>query len=190
MIAGMIGLILTNGLGFFWPGPLLQVTLTDGTVLLGEVDGREGIPAPGTPEHLKRFRMQLKLGNRDLTGTDFRWVDEDCDHAAASIPPDACTSSVANTVRFIGRAVKLARRRTRDRHRQRGRARRPCRRWSTRRTTIATPSAQIERDSSGRRELSHRAGAARGPAPRARAAHAAARCRRPLRRRPPRAPRL
>lgn len=76
LIAGMIGLILTNGLGFFWPGPLVQLTLQDGTRLLGEVTAREGIPQPGTPEHLKHFRIQLKLGNRDLTGTDFRWVDE------------------------------------------------------------------------------------------------------------------
>ena len=31
LIGGMIGLILTNGLGFFWPGPVEQVTLRDGT---------------------------------------------------------------------------------------------------------------------------------------------------------------
>jgi phosphate transport system permease protein len=76
MIIGMIALILTNGLGFFWPGPLVQLTLTDGTVLLGEVTAREPIPKPGTPEHLKASRLQLKLGNRDLTGSDFQWIDE------------------------------------------------------------------------------------------------------------------
>ncbi len=37
MITGMIGLILVNGLGFFWPRPLTRVTLKDGTVLLGEI---------------------------------------------------------------------------------------------------------------------------------------------------------
>jgi phosphate transport system permease protein len=77
MIGGMIALILTNGLGFFWPGPLEQLTLADGTKVLGELSGREPIPAPGTPQHHKHFRVQLKLGNRDLTGTDFRWMDED-----------------------------------------------------------------------------------------------------------------
>ena len=39
MIGAMIGLILSNGLGFFWPGDLVQLTLHDGTVLLGEVVG-------------------------------------------------------------------------------------------------------------------------------------------------------
>ena len=76
LIAGMIALILTNGLGFFWPGALVRLTLQDNTVLLGEVTAREAIPRPGTPEHLQQFRVQLKLGNRDLTGTDFRWVDD------------------------------------------------------------------------------------------------------------------
>ena len=52
MITGMIGLILVNGLGFFWPGPLTRITLNDGTILLGQIAAREGIPQPGTPEHL------------------------------------------------------------------------------------------------------------------------------------------
>ena len=32
---------------------------------------------PGTPEHNKRHRLQLKVGNRDLLGFDFKWIDED-----------------------------------------------------------------------------------------------------------------
>jgi phosphate transport system permease protein len=76
MIAGMIVLILVNGLGFFWPRPIERVTLSDGTILQGEVVNREAIPRPGTPEHLRRHRIQIKTGNRDLTGVDFQWVDE------------------------------------------------------------------------------------------------------------------
>jgi phosphate transport system permease protein len=75
MIAGMIGLILVNGLGFFWPGSLVKVTLRDGDVLMGEVVAREAIPDqadPLKPQH----RIQLKVGNRDITGVDFRWIDE------------------------------------------------------------------------------------------------------------------
>ncbi|MEO6221641.1 MAG: phosphate ABC transporter permease PstA [Vicinamibacterales bacterium] len=106
MIAGMISLILANGLGFFWPKALTEVTLTDGTVLMGEVTNREAIPRPGTPDHLKHFRVQLKLGNRDLTGADFRWVDEDSIQARR-YPTDALYIERREYGPFIGRAVTL-----------------------------------------------------------------------------------
>jgi phosphate transport system permease protein len=37
---------------------------------------REPIPDPGTARHGQRHRLQLKLGNRDLLGYDFKWIDE------------------------------------------------------------------------------------------------------------------
>jgi phosphate transport system permease protein len=76
MILGLITVILTNGLGFFWPSPLEKIVLKDGSVWLGEVTAREPIPHPGTPEHNKHHRVQLKVGNRDLLGFDFKWIDE------------------------------------------------------------------------------------------------------------------
>jgi phosphate transport system permease protein len=88
MIAGLILVILANGLSFFWPKPLEQVTLKDGTILLGELMGREAIPTPGEAEQSVKHRIQLRLGNRDLSGTDFRWVDE-AEIAARDAPRDA-----------------------------------------------------------------------------------------------------
>jgi len=76
MIGGLLIVILANGLGFFWPSPLVQVTLKDGGVFLGEIANREPIPNPGHPDHLQKHRLQLKLGNRDLLGYDFKWIDE------------------------------------------------------------------------------------------------------------------
>ena len=75
MITGMIVLILVNGLGFFWPRPLVQLTLRDGEVVLGEVVNREPLPV-AMRKNAGDHRIQLKLGNRDITGTDFKWVDE------------------------------------------------------------------------------------------------------------------
>jgi phosphate transport system permease protein len=106
LIAGMIALILTNGLGFFWPGALVRVTLQDNTVLLGEVTAREPIPQPGTPEHLKHFRIQLKLGNRDLSGTDFRWVEEAA-IARREYPSDAIYVERREYGPFIGTPVAV-----------------------------------------------------------------------------------
>jgi len=76
MIGGLVAVILTNGLSFFWPQPLELFTLKDGSVVMGEVVNREAIPNPGHPDHLTKHRIQLRVGNRDLYGIDFRWLDE------------------------------------------------------------------------------------------------------------------
>lgn len=77
MILGMLVVILTNGLGIFWPAPIEQVALKDGSLLAGELTQRQVIPDPDNPDHQKKHRVQFKVGNRDLYGIDFRWVDED-----------------------------------------------------------------------------------------------------------------
>jgi phosphate transport system permease protein len=71
LVAGLIGLILYNGLGFFWPRDVLRVVLTDGKTLTGQVVERE--PVPGA---VGQYRIKLKVANRDLYGADFVWVDE------------------------------------------------------------------------------------------------------------------
>jgi phosphate transport system permease protein len=71
MVAGLIALIVVNGLGFFWPEGVVRLTLQDGKSVTGQIVEREGIPGkPG--EH----RVKMKVGNRDLYGADFVWVDE------------------------------------------------------------------------------------------------------------------
>ena len=77
MVAGLVLLVMANGLGFFWPSPVVRFTLSDGTVVMGQVTDREAIPTPGAPPGTPvQHRLQLKVGNRDLYGTDFVWVDE------------------------------------------------------------------------------------------------------------------
>jgi phosphate transport system permease protein len=106
MIGGMIALILTSGLGFFWPGRMVELTLKNGTVLLGEMSGREIIPTPGAPEQLPRFRIQLKLGNRDLFDADYRWVDED-EIVSRAWPSDAVYIERREYGPLLGRLVKV-----------------------------------------------------------------------------------
>jgi len=66
----LVVVVMINGLGVFWPSRLHQLTLNDGSNLLGEEVKREPLPE-GAGE-----RVQMKIGNRDLYGLDFRWVDE------------------------------------------------------------------------------------------------------------------
>jgi phosphate transport system permease protein len=71
MVAGLVALILYNGLGFFWPSNILRATLTDGTAMTGQLAERE--PVPG---QAGAYRIKMKVGNRDIYGADFQWVDE------------------------------------------------------------------------------------------------------------------
>ena len=71
LVAGLIGLILYNGLGFFWPRDVLRATLADGKTLTGQIVEREAVPGPAG-----QHRIKLKVANRDLYGADFQWVDE------------------------------------------------------------------------------------------------------------------
>ena len=78
MVGGVLVLIMINGLGFFWPHALLEMQLTDGTRVLGELKNEEVIPDSVTPDFPEgTTRVRLKIGNRDLYGLDFRWVDRE-----------------------------------------------------------------------------------------------------------------
>jgi phosphate transport system permease protein len=78
MVAGLVLLVLVNGLGFFWPKDIVLLTLTDGKQVMGQVMEQEAIPQPGAPAGtLPKYRIKIKQGNRDLYGADFVWVDED-----------------------------------------------------------------------------------------------------------------
>ena len=145
----MIALILANGLGFFWPRPVALVTLKDGSVLMGEIVRRgRRFRRPARPSTSQQRRLQLKLGNRDLTGVDFKWVDED-DIDRTEYPADAVYVERREYGPFIGRAVTTGRRRTRAGRRRRRGDRRRCRPWSRRRPRIARRFTALERDEIG-----------------------------------------
>jgi phosphate transport system permease protein len=89
MVVGLLVLIMVNGLGFFWPAAIIEVTLRDGTHLLGQMAGRETIPHSANPAQPEgKSRIRLKIGNRDLYGLDFKWVDQD-KIVSQSFPPEA-----------------------------------------------------------------------------------------------------
>lgn len=78
MIAGLMYLIAAKGLGFFWPSDLAEVKLKDGSVFLGEITSHEKAKLHNSEgEDIFVERTQLKIGNRDLYGLDFKWIDDD-----------------------------------------------------------------------------------------------------------------
>jgi phosphate transport system permease protein len=76
MITGLLALVAWNGASAFLVKPITLLTLDDGTRVLGEIHTREEIPDPETGRHSGAMRIRLRTGNRDVTGADFRWVDE------------------------------------------------------------------------------------------------------------------
>ncbi len=74
IVIGFLGLIFAKGAVHFWPAPLAQLHLKNGSSYLGPQMEAEMIahyagPGPDT-------RRLLKIGNRDVYGLDFRWFDD------------------------------------------------------------------------------------------------------------------
>ena len=89
MVLGLLLLIMLNGLGYFWPGGIVELTLEDGSHVMGERAGEELIPNSVSAAHPQgKHRLRLKIGNRELYGLDFKWVNED-QIASRGFPRDA-----------------------------------------------------------------------------------------------------
>lgn len=87
MTIGLLAVIAVRGLGHFWPADLIQASYNvpgqPAHVVVGEVVQQEevprarlrgaGLPVPDDgPEFMTR--ELIKVGNRDLNGSDFTWV--------------------------------------------------------------------------------------------------------------------
>jgi phosphate transport system permease protein len=101
MVVGLIGIILFNAFGFFWPVEVVRLTLRDDKTLVGPVVERERIP--GTSG---QYRIKVKVGNRDLYGADFVWVDE-AQIARRERPPDVAVIQRTEWGQLIGTVTAL-----------------------------------------------------------------------------------
>ena len=85
-VVGLLLLITVRGLGHFWPHSLLQADYVlegrEPIRVIGEITQEEDIPteqlrSAGYPVDESRdfmTRYMIKTGNRDVLGSDFRWV--------------------------------------------------------------------------------------------------------------------
>ena len=88
MVFGLLLLIGLRGLGFFWPADVLEVKYqqspTEVVTLVGEIQSTETVNAERVrdaggvvPEGADSVtRVLLKVGNRDISGLDFRWINQ------------------------------------------------------------------------------------------------------------------
>jgi phosphate transport system permease protein len=88
MIVGLILVVAPRALAALWPDRLVEITLADGKKYVVAVLAREPIPAAAESAASPGSRIQVRLGNRDIYGLDFRWVPE-AQVVSRRSPPDA-----------------------------------------------------------------------------------------------------
>jgi phosphate transport system permease protein len=76
LVIAIMALLAYNGLSYFWQKDLIELDLKDGRHILGEVWSQERSAAEtGTRAAAAIDRVRLKIGNRDVNGLDFVWID-------------------------------------------------------------------------------------------------------------------
>jgi phosphate transport system permease protein len=102
LIFGLIALVSFHGFAHFWQREVESLELLSGERVMGEVLERE-LEGAG---HVARFR--LKTGNREVTGLDFRWIDER-EIVGRDRPEEALLLERLEWGNFYGRIVELRR---------------------------------------------------------------------------------
>jgi len=114
LVIALLGVLAINGMGYFWQKELVQLDLVEphdvqGATILGELHDREPVPlADGEDPASQGTRVRLKVGNRDLTGEEFVWIDER-NVAATHHPPGAMILERMEWGNFYGFAHELRR---------------------------------------------------------------------------------
>lgn len=87
MVIGVLLLILVRGLGHFWPDTVTQFNYQEpdkpASTLIGEIVDTNEMPAIAAKASGHKMadnedvlvQYLIKTGNRDLTGSDFRWIE-------------------------------------------------------------------------------------------------------------------
>jgi len=108
MIVGLLVFIAVRGAATFWPRPLVEVSLTDGGCVLGEVTAGERELGASTDSDRATSRRLVRTANFELTGEHFRWIDDAAIDSTAH-PPWATAVERLEGGRFHGYPVRLLR---------------------------------------------------------------------------------
>ncbi len=117
-VIGLLWLIASNGLSYFWPSQIHQFNMVDEhgntSVVIGEIYDREHIPTTQLA-HLKLEklagtetveRLLIKTGNRELVSLDFRWILEPL-ITEQSLPQDIAVVERRSNGNFYGFIEKI-----------------------------------------------------------------------------------
>jgi phosphate transport system permease protein len=118
MVIGVLGLILARGAGHFWPSEVVQFSYQEKDGEIQTIIG-EHIDTSITPAVMAKssgytmaddedtlVQYLIKAGNRDITGTDFRWILERNIKQQQS-PPELMVVERREWGNFYGRLVAV-----------------------------------------------------------------------------------
>ncbi len=105
LLSGLFVVVTVNGFGAMWPKRTAKLELRSGDIVLGEIVERELIP-PSRTSSVEAFRLQVKRGNRDLSGSDFVWLDE-AEIERISYPEEAVVIERRQWGNFYGFPARL-----------------------------------------------------------------------------------
>ncbi|HYO13416.1 MAG TPA: phosphate ABC transporter permease PstA [Thermoanaerobaculia bacterium] len=89
LVIAILLLLLYNGMGYFWQRDLVQLELKDGRKVLGEIwEVEQAAAVTGAEATAAIDRIRMKIGNRDVEGLDFAWIDSK-DIARRTLPQGA-----------------------------------------------------------------------------------------------------
>jgi phosphate transport system permease protein len=107
LVISILLLLAWNGLSYFWQKDLIELDLKDGRKILGEVWSQERSAAvTGARAAAAIDRVRLKIGNRDVNGLDFVWIDAK-DIAGRARPRDAVMLERLEWGSFYGTMAEL-----------------------------------------------------------------------------------
>lgn len=117
MVFAVLGLITVRGVGHFWPTEVAQFSYQDNNKtmpLFGEKVDSTVTPAAMArangftlaPDEEVLIRHLVKVGNRDVTGADFRWIEQR-NVREESYPEDLVVIERREWGNFYGRLVEI-----------------------------------------------------------------------------------
>ena len=77
LVLGLLGLVVANGMGYFWPADVLTLQRKDAPPLLGVIADHQAARHDASGRLLERAQTQVKVGNRELYGFDFIWLPDE-----------------------------------------------------------------------------------------------------------------
>ena len=117
LVIGLLLLVAVRGLGHFWPADVVEYSYVDGTetqIIAGELVDTSVMSAKMAKESGYKLKAGadtlvqhlIKTGNRDVTGMDFRWI-QDQNIQSQSLPLEMVTIERREWGNFYGRLLAV-----------------------------------------------------------------------------------